>query len=86
MWRQIGGYGDFSKKPIKVIHSSPLREGKSFLKGLFYFYGYSQTTIKSRNFIYFNHRGSGGFDMSNSLSAVHPELIVPIQGVCFAFR
>ena len=38
MWRQIGGYGDFSKKPIKVIHSSPLREEKSFLKG-FCFYG-----------------------------------------------
>ena len=34
---EIGGYGDFSKKPIKVIHSSPLREGKSFLKGLFSF-------------------------------------------------
>lgn len=37
MWRQIGGYDDFSKKPIKVIHSSPLREDKSFLKGLIYF-------------------------------------------------
>lgn len=55
--------------------SSPLREEKSFLKGLFLFYGYSQTTRKSRNLIYFNHRGSGGFDMSNSLAAVHPELI-----------
>ena len=43
MWRQIGGYGDFSKKPIKVIHSRPLREEKTFFKGLFYFYRYSQT-------------------------------------------
>lgn len=57
------------------MHSSPLREEKSFLKGLFLFYGYSQTTRKSRNLIYFNHRGSGGFDMSNSLAEVHPELI-----------
>ena len=48
------------------------------MKNGFYFlggYGYSQTTRKSRNLIYFNHRGSGGFDMSNSLAAVHPELI-----------
>ena len=62
---------------IKINSSlpSPLREEKSFLKGLFCFYRYSQTTSKSQNFIYFNHRGSGGFDMSNSLAAVHPELI-----------
>ena len=59
----------------RINLSSPLREEKSFLKGLFLFYGYSQTTRKSRNLIYFNHRGSGGFDMSNSLAAVHPELI-----------
>ena len=32
------------------MHSSPLREEKSFLKGLFY--GYSQTTRQSKNLIY----------------------------------
>ena len=70
--------GNMLTMDIKINSSlpSPLREEKSFLKGIFCFYGYSQTTRKSRNFIYFNHRGSGGFDMSNSLATVHPELIV----------
>lgn len=69
--------GNMLTMDIKINSSlpSPLREEKSFLKGIFCFYGYSQTTRKSRNLIYFNHRGSGGFDMSNSLAAVHPELI-----------
>ena len=61
--------------PVKSDLLSPLREEKFFLKGLFYLWVLSQTTIKSQNLIYSNHRGSGGFDMSNSLSAVHPELI-----------
>ena len=46
-----------------------------FSKVFFYLYGYSQTTSKSQNLIYSNHRGSGGFDMSNSLAEVHPELV-----------
>lgn len=50
---------------------NPLREEKSFLKGFFYLWRLSQTTRQSQNFIYSNHKGSGGFDMSNSLSVVH---------------
>ena len=53
----------------------PFERGEIFSQRFFYLWMLSQTTRKSRNLIYFNHRGSGGFDMSNSLAAVHPELI-----------
>ena len=58
------------------LFNLPFERGEIlFSKGFFYLYRYSQTTSKSQNLIYSNHRGSGGFDMSNSLAEVHPELI-----------
>lgn len=48
-----------------------MREENLFSKFFSIFKGVSQTTTSSKNFPYFKHRGSGGFDMNNSLSVVH---------------
>lgn len=47
-----------------------MREENPFSKFFSIFKGVSQTTTSSKNFLYFKHRGSGGFDMNNSLSVV----------------
>lgn len=43
------------------MHSSPLREEKSFLKGLFLFLRIFANYKKKPKLIYFNHRESGCF-------------------------
>ena len=46
-----------------------------FSKGFFVYTDIRKLQDKAKNFIYSNHRGSGGFDMSNSLAEVHPGLV-----------